>query len=232
MSSEQKKFVAYYRVSTQRQGRSGLGLEAQRKAVEDYLNGDGCEIVAEFTEIESGRNRARPELEKAVRASRLRGAKLVVAKLDRLARDAAFLLSLRDSGVDFDAADMPEANRLTVGILAVVAEDEAQRIGERTRSALAAAKERGVELGTPENLTDADRKKGATVSAIVRSARADQRALDLEPLLDELRTDGCRSMRDLASGLKERGLSTARGCEWTAMAVKRVLDRLQAIEVG
>lgn len=231
MVCSNNKFVAYYRVSTQRQGRSGLGLEAQHNAVRDFLNGNGWEIVAAFTEVESGRDRARPELEKAIRATRLHGARLVVAKLDRLARDAAFLLSLRDSGVDFVAADMPEANRLTVGILAVVAEDEAQRISDRTRVALAAARALGVQLGTPENLTDQDREKGALVSGALRSARADQRALDLAPIMKEFRRQGCKSLREVARRLNEQGLPAARGGKWTAMAVKRVQDRLEALAV-
>jgi DNA invertase Pin-like site-specific DNA recombinase len=141
------KFVAYYRVSTQKQGRSGLGLSAQQEAVDSYLNGGNWKIVAAFTEIESGKKADRPELDKALAACRLHRATLVIAKLDRLARNAAFLLGLRDSGIDFVAADMPNANRLTVGIMAMVAEDEAQRISERTKAALAAAKKRGVKLG-------------------------------------------------------------------------------------
>lgn len=225
--NEKRWFVAYYRVSTEKQGRSGLGLEAQRKAVEDLLNGNGgWELVAEFTEIESGKSADRPELEKAIAAARIHGARLIVAKLDRLARNAAFLLSLRDAGVDFVAADMPDANRLTVGILAVVAEDEAQRISKRTKEALAAAKARGVKLGNPENLTDEARRKGARVSAEVRSERANQRAADLRPIIQGLREKGAESLHALARGLNEEGIPTARECAWTPTAVKRVLDRL------
>lgn len=228
--SNDKAFVAYYRVSTDRQGRSGLGLDAQRKAVEDFLNGNGSNIVAEFTEVESGKNAARPELAKAIAAARLHGARLIVAKLDRLARDAAFLLSLRDSGVDFIAADMPDANRLTVGILAMVAEAEREAISERTKAALAAAKERGVKLGNPEHLTDADRAKGREVSREIRSARADQRALDLAPIIDEIREEGASSLREIAAALDDRGIPTARGSTWTAAAVRRVLKRLEKLE--
>src|SRR6516164_7376703 len=143
------KHVAYYRVSTARQGRSGLGLEAQRQAVTEFLNGGDWKIVGEFTEIETGKytNPDRPQLAKAMALCRLHGAKLVIAKLDRLSRNAHFLLGLKESGVDFVAADMPNANRLTVGIMAMVAEDEAQRISQRTKDALAAAKRRGVKLG-------------------------------------------------------------------------------------
>ncbi len=225
--NEKRRFVAYYRVSTEKQGRSGLGLQAQRKAVEDLLNGNGgWELAAEFTEIESGKSADRPELEKAIAAARIHGAKLIVAKLDRLARNAAFLLSLRDAGVDFVAADMPDANRLTVGILAVVAEDEALRISKRTKEALAAAKARGVKLGNPKNLTDEARRKGAHVSATVRSDRANQRAADLRPIIQGLREKGAGTLKALARGLNEEGIRTARGYEWTPTAVRRVLNRL------
>src|SRR3954468_24556747 len=140
-------FVAYYRVSAERQGRSGLGLEAQRKAVEDFLNGGNWRLVNEFTEVESGEQADRPALAKVFRACRLHGAKLVIAKLDRLSRGAHFLLGLEKAGVDFVAADMPSANRLTVGVMALVAEEEGRAISRRTKEALAAAKRRGVQLG-------------------------------------------------------------------------------------
>ena len=220
------EWVAYFRVSTKEQGRSGLGLDAQRRAVEEYMGSNGWELIGDYTEIESGRNNARPELEQALAACRLHGARLIVAKLDRLARDASFLLSLQSAGVDFVAADMPDANRLTVGILACEAEAEAEAISQRTREALTAAKERGVKLGTPANLTQAAREKGAEVSAAVRSARADQRAADLAPIIREIREAGITSRRGIARALKDRGIPTARGGTWTATGVRRVLDRL------
>lgn len=138
-------FVAYYRVSTARQGQSGLGLAAQKKSVRDYV-GDG-RILTEFTEIETGKRNDRDALIAALNECRLTGATLVIAKLDRLSRNAAFLMGLRDSGVDFVACDMPNANRLTVGIMALVAEQEAEAISSRTKAALAAAKDRGQTLG-------------------------------------------------------------------------------------
>jgi DNA invertase Pin-like site-specific DNA recombinase len=143
------KLVAYERVSTARQGKSGLGLEAQRKAIDDYAATKGGTILARFTEVESGRKNDRPELEKALQLARITGATLVIAKLDRLSRNAAFLLTLRDAGVSFVACDMPEANDLTVGIMALVAQQEREAISRRTKEALAAAKARGVKLGNP-----------------------------------------------------------------------------------
>lgn len=233
--SNDKKFVSYLRVSTAKQGRSGLSIEAQRQAVADLLNGNGSKIVDEFVEEESGRNNDRPQLKQAIATARLHGAKLVVAKLDRLARDAGFLLSLRDSGVEFVAADLPEANRLAVGVLAVVAEDEAERISQRIKDALAAKKARGEPLGNPDTLPkDPERRRevaqeGARASAKVRSERADRRARDLAPILKEIREEGSTSLREIAAGLNERGIPTARDSKWTASAVKRVLDRLEKL---
>lgn len=227
----ERRFVSYLRVSTQRQGRSGLGLEAQRKAVEEYLNGGEWEHVAEFLEVETGKDDSRPELSKALAACRIHGATLVVAKLDRLARNAAFLLSLQNAGVDFVCADMPEANRLTVGILAVVAEDEAHRISERTKAALQAAKARGVTLGTPENLTDKARMKGTKASVEVRSNRARRRAEDLAPLMRDLQGSGMTSLRELAAALEARRIPTPRGNRnWSAMQVRRLLKRIDELE--
>ena len=220
------KYVSYLRVSTQRQGQSGLGLEAQRAAVLEYLNGGSWTLAGEYVEVESGKKEDtdRPQLARALAACRLRGATLVVAKLDRLARNAAFLLNLQNAGVDFVCADMPQANRLTVGILAVVAEDEARRISERTRAALAAAKARGARLGNPANLGAEARRKGTQASTRSRRARAQQRALDLKPIVQEIQADGVVSLRGIASALNERGIPTARGGRWSAAQVKRLLE--------
>jgi DNA invertase Pin-like site-specific DNA recombinase len=149
MTAHRDKFVAYYRVSTDRQRKSGLGLEAQRKAVHDYLNGGTWSLVGDFTEIESGKRNKRPELEKALAVCKRQKAKLVIAKLDRLSRNLAFIATLMDSGVEFVAVDNPHANKLTVHILAAVAQHEREMIAQRTKDALQAAKARGVVLGNP-----------------------------------------------------------------------------------
>ncbi|MCR9275464.1 MULTISPECIES: recombinase family protein [Mameliella] len=144
------KIIAYERVSTARQGRSGLGLEAQRSAIEAFAASRSAGVLARFTEVESGKRNTRPELDKALNLARLTGATLVIAKLDRLSRDAAFLLNLQASGVSFLACDMPEANDLTVGIMALVAQQERETISRRTKEALAAAKARGVKPRKPQ----------------------------------------------------------------------------------
>src|SRR5258707_11131502 len=167
------KFIGYLRVSTEKQGQSGLGIEAQRKAIEHYLNGGRWELLAEYVEIESGRRSDRPELTKALAQSKATGATLVIAKLDRLSRNAAFISNLMESGVEFVAADMPMANRLTVHVLAAVAEHEREMISQRTTAALAAAKARGTKLGNP-NGARALRGRGnaPAVAAIKASAAA------------------------------------------------------------
>jgi DNA invertase Pin-like site-specific DNA recombinase len=146
MTAHRGKFIAYFRVSTDRQGKSGLGLEAQREAVLNYLNGGSWTMVAEFTEVESGKHADRPQLAAALAACKKRKAKLVIAKLDRLSRNLAFIATLMDSGVEFVAVDNPHANKLTIHILAAVAQHEREMIAQRTREALAAAKARGVKL--------------------------------------------------------------------------------------
>jgi DNA invertase Pin-like site-specific DNA recombinase len=223
----QGKWIAYLRVSTGRQGRSGLGLEAQRKAVEDFLNGGHWQLVKEFVEVESGKktDRHRPVLADAIQACRLYGAKLVIAKLDRLSRNAHFLLGLKEAGVDFVAADMPTANRLTVGIMAMVAEEEGRMISERTKAALAAARRRNVQLGgynKNPKLTVQARKAGQEANA----RTAAERATVIGPMIAELQAAGAASLRAIAAGLNERGIPTARGTgTWSATQVMRVLAR-------
>jgi DNA invertase Pin-like site-specific DNA recombinase len=218
------KFVAYYRVSTQRQGRSGLGLEAQQTAVRDYLNGGDWRLVAELTEVESGRHSDRPKLAEALKLCRLHGATLVVAKLDRLSRNVAFLSNLMESNVDFHAVDFPQANRLTIHILAAVAEHEAKMISERTKVALAAAKARGVKLGGDRGATISPKMSKAGRAAIQKRVQA--RAADLAPIIKDLQAGGATTLQALADGLNERGIPAARGGQWSTPQVMRVLDQM------
>ena len=224
------KLVAYERVSTARQGRSGLGLEAQRKAIDDYVAGQGAALLGRFTEIESGRKVDRPELQKALELARLTGATLVIAKLDRLSRNAAFLLTLRDAGVRFVACDMPQANDLTVGIMALVAEQEREAISRRTKEALAAAKARGVKLGNPNGAAALRRaRRGAEALRAAVVANADEFARCLADVLDEVRGAGHTSLREIAAELNRRGIRTRRGGQWqvsNARALSQRLDRL------
>lgn len=221
-----QRLVAYERVSTARQGASGLGLEAQRKVIEDFAASRGAEVLARFTEVESGRKADRPELAKALHLAKVTGATLVIAKLDRLSRNAAFLLALRDSGVRFVAVDMPEANDLTVGIMALVAQAEREAISRRTKEALAVAKARGVKLGNPngaESLRRAGRG-GAALWAEV-SANAAAFAADLAPVLADIRAAGHTSLRAMAAELTLRGIRTRRGGRWGVGNVKKLSQR-------
>jgi DNA invertase Pin-like site-specific DNA recombinase len=222
-------FVSYLRVSTARQGQSGLGLEAQRKAVEDYLNGGRWTVIKEFVEVESGKNNDRAELAKAMSLCRLRNAILVIAKIDRLSRDAHFLLGLQKAGVRFVAADMPEANEMVVGIMAVVAQAERKMISARTKSALQAAKARGVKLGGVRHRPDGSTVKldleAIAAGRAARTAKSAARAEDVAPIIADLIATGAVSLREIAAGLNERGIPTARGAKWSAVQVQRVMAR-------
>ena len=224
---QKTKYVAYYRVSTDRQGRSGLGLEAQRQAVNAFLLTGSSSVVGDFVEIESGRKSDRPELQKALAMCRVHAAVLLVAKLDRLSRNAHFLLGLKEAGVEFVCTDMPSANRVTVGIMAIVAEEEARMISSRTKAALREAKRRGTRLGTP-NLTDDARRKGRARAADCRIERARRRASDLRPMFEAMERDGIRSALARAACLNERGVPTPRGGRWTATQVQRTLRLMEA----
>jgi DNA invertase Pin-like site-specific DNA recombinase len=217
------KWISYLRVSTDRQGKSGLGLESQRAAVTDFLNGGNWKLVKEFVEVESGKRCDRPVLADALKACRVYGATLVIAKLDRLSRDAHFLLGLEKAGVDFVAADMPRANRLTVGIMAMVAEEERRMISARTKAALAAAKKRGTKLGGYRGAKLTRKIREAGNAARMRVAA--ERAADIAPIIAELQASGATSLRAIAAGLNQRGISTARGSAWSATQVARVLAR-------
>ncbi|WP_375173702.1 recombinase family protein [Pseudooceanicola sp.] len=222
------RLVTYERVSTTRQGRSGLGLEAQRKAIDDFAASKRAEVLERFVEVESGRKNDRPELEKALSMARLTGATLVIAKLDRLSRNAAFLLTLRDSGVRFLAVDMPEANDLTIGIMALIAQQEREAISLRTKEALAAAKARGVKLGNPNGAAALRRAgKGGTALRAAVSANADRYSESLAEIVADIRSEGKTALRDVAGEMNRRGILTRRGGRWHVSNVRNLLIRLE-----
>jgi DNA invertase Pin-like site-specific DNA recombinase len=214
------KLVAYYRVSTDGQGKSKLGLEAQQHLIESYARMTGCTVVAVYTEVESGKVNARPELARALAHAKRHNARLVIAKLDRLGRKVHFISGLMETGVDFVAADSPHDDRFVLHMKASMAEEEGRKISERTKDALAALKARGVTLGRPENMSQDAREKGASVN---RDAAITAYAT-LMPMIRQLRADGL-SFAAIATRLNEEGRSTRNGAAWTSMAVKRVLDR-------
>lgn len=222
------KFVSYLRVSTAKQGASGLGLEAQRKALTDYLNGGSWTLLAEFTEVESGKNDDRPQLAAALEQCRLTGATLVVAKLDRLSRDVAFLATLMNGDVPFVACDNPHATPFTIHILAAVAQHEREAISARTKAALAASKARRAEQGLKP--LGGNRGVPAPDSALgvaARNAAADAFAARLAPTLMTMKQGGL-SLNQMATELTAKGIMTAQGGAWTATAVKRALARIPA----
>jgi DNA invertase Pin-like site-specific DNA recombinase len=224
-SPDTGNFVAYYRVSTERRGRSGLGLEAQQNVVRDHLNGGNRTLVGEFTEVESSRRSDRPKLMEALKACRVRGATLIIPKLGRLARNVAFVSNLVEAGVDFVALDFPQANRLTVHTLAAVAELKAKMNSERIKAALAAAKARGVKLGGNRGVVLTDTARYAGSKAL--QARANARAGDLALTIADIQASGARSLRAIAAALNASGIRTATGTgKWEAAQVARVLARL------
>jgi DNA invertase Pin-like site-specific DNA recombinase len=232
------EIIAYYRVSTKQQGDSGLGLEAQKAAVEAYAKQIGARILASYREVESGKLADRPELARALAHARRSKATLVVAKLDRLARNVAFLSALMRSGVDFVACDNPHANKLTVHILAAVAEDEAERISARTKAALQAAKARGVKLGSArpdhwkgkEKARLAGLARGRVVAAKVISRNAAEAYADLAPTMKDWRAEGM-TLDGIAGRLNAEGHTTRRGKPWNPVQVLRVLERAEAARV-
>ncbi len=215
-TSSTPTIVAYYRVSTAQQGTSGLGLESQRAAV---LSKYPTARIIEFTEIESGRKNRRPILAAATAEAKKLGAVLVVAKLDRLARNVSFLFTLKEAGVNFAALDMPDLNTLTLGILATIAQHEAETISARTKAALKAKKARGEKVGTPENLTDDARKAGR--AAHTANANANPNNIKARAMVASLTANGV-SVRKIASQLNAHGFTTARGYQFTANTVQRL----------
>lgn len=234
--------VAYYRVSTASQGRSGLGLEAQREAVESLCASRGWELIAPpFTEVESGKRDDRPELAKALHRAKVTGATLVVAKLDRLSRNVAFLAALQESGAKFIAADMPEANELTVHIMAAVAQAERKAISRRTKEALQAAKARGTftkadgtpyksgnRLGNPNGAAALRRAhKGNSEALEAVRSNASARADQMRPIIEDMQARGIASLGGLAAALNDGGFVTARGGKWHASSVRNLVGRLE-----
>lgn len=224
------RMIAYLRVSTARQGHSGLGLAAQRAAVDAHAATSGRAIVAEFVEVESGGRADRPQLALALKACRLHRAVLVIAKLDRLARNVAFIANLMDGGVEFVACDMPHANRLTLHIMAAMAEYERRVISERTKAALAAAKARGVKMGNPKGATHllVHSREASAASATTRRSKALGMAAALAPILEELHSQGIVGATASAAELNRRGIPTARGGHWHPVQVQRIRQLLSA----
>jgi len=223
-----QKLIAYYRVSTAKQGASGLGLEGQEAAVGEYAGATGGNVMRAYTEVETGKRSDRPELVRALGDCKRSKAVLVIAKLDRLARNVHFLSGLMEAGAEFVAVDMPSANRLTLHIMAAVAEDEAKRISERTKAALAAYKARGGLLGSRR--PGAFRLKGGANATAAKKGgevvreRAKDAYADLAPAIATMRAEGL-SLRAIARRLNEEGHTTRKGKQWNQVQVRRVTRR-------
>jgi DNA invertase Pin-like site-specific DNA recombinase len=212
-------YVAYYRVSTAGQGRSGLGLEAQRQAVTAFI---GAEPAFEFTEVESGKRSDRPELMRALDFAELTGATLIVAKLDRLSRDVEFLSKLQKAPIKIIFADMPFADGFMIGIMAQVAQWEREQISKRTKAALQIAKQRGKKIGGDRGNLPAVAQAGAEASAFTRGRVAEARKQKVLPYIQAARVEGFRSYKAIAAYLNRRGIRTSRGKPWRPSAVQRL----------
>ncbi|MGH1430465.1 MAG: recombinase family protein [Neptuniibacter sp.] len=222
-----QSYIAYYRVSTDRQGQSGLGLEAQETTVQGFLKSHGGRLVESFTEVESGKNGDREQLAKAINRCKVKNAVLLVSKLDRLSRSVAFIANLQQSGVKFVIAENPQLTDLTIHILAAVAQAERESISTRTKQALQAAKRRGVTLGNP-NL-DKVRNTDTTAATTTRMNKADEYAAMMVDAIEDIREElESPSLRQIASELNNREFTTRRGSAWTAASVQRVIQRTQA----
>jgi DNA invertase Pin-like site-specific DNA recombinase len=229
-SISSRTFVSYLRVSTDKQGRSGLGLEAQQAAISAFMQPTDTLLAPPYIEIESGKRSNRPKLREAIARCQKTGATLLIAKLDRLARDVHFIAGLMKERVPFVACDMPNATPFMLHVYAAVAEEEARAISRRTKAALAAAKARGVVLGgdrgyRPE--TPPDWTKGVPAASAARVQRADHAAHAVLPIVEAMRPEGVISLSGIAATLNERGVATPRGGRWTATAVRRLLARTE-----
>jgi DNA invertase Pin-like site-specific DNA recombinase len=221
-----KKYIAYYRVSTTKQGESGLGLEAQKAAVKAFLKCEDC-IIEQYTEVESGKKNNRAQLMAAIAKAKATNSTLVIAKLDRLSRNAGFIFALRDSGVDFLCADMPEANTLTIGILAVIAQNEREVISQRTRAALQAKKAQGHILGTPANLTAEARLKGLDVRKNkALASKENKQAIDI--IVRE--KEAGKSFRQIVDKLNSLGYVTTQGKAFGVSSVHKLYNRAITID--
>lgn len=218
-------YVAYARVSTAKQGRSGLGLEAQQSAINAFLREGDKLLTPVYVETESGNEDARPELTKALNRCKLTGATLLVAKLDRLSRNVAFIAQLQDAGVKFVAADMPEANELTIHVMAAMAQHERKAISRRTKEALAAAKARGTKLGGWRERADGKARNPVDhrLGTAARQEKAAEFNANVGQAIAEIQAGGTTSMAGIARTLNEEGIRTARGGKWQATQVGRVL---------
>lgn len=221
-----KKYISYYRVSTKRQGKSGLGLEAQKRAVNNFLRSED-ELLKEYKEVESGSNNERPELMKAIKFSNENQVTLLIAKLDRLSRNVSFIYMLQDSKVDFVCCDLPDANSLTIGIMAVLAQDERERISHRTKVTLAELKAKGVKLGSPQNLTEDARQKG--VRSRKQNALKNENNKKATALIVSMKKEG-KSYKFIANALNEYGFVTRYKKSFSSMTVKRLFDRFKLNE--
>ncbi len=216
------KYVAYYRVSTKAQGHSGLGLEAQRTAVAAYVK-DTSFLLSEFVEVESGKRNNRPQLLEAIAYAKAQRARLIIAKLDRLSRNAGFIFALKDSGVDFVCADMPDANTLTIGIFATLAQHERELISTRTKAALQAKKKGGAKLGKPENLKAVHRVKSLQVRQ--EMARQNENNRRAAALIKSFRNNGMNWLT-IAGELNKAGFKTSRGKTFQVVQVQRIYNRV------
>lgn len=220
-----QKYIAYYRVSTQKQGQSGLGLEAQKSAVVNYLGRDGV-LLHEYRDIESGKKNDRPNLMLAIEMCKKENAILLIAKLDRLSRNVSFIYTLKESQVKFTATDMPDANSVTIGIMAVLAQEERERTSQRTKDALAELKRKGMKLGSPENLNEQAREKGLKVRK--QNALKDENNRKATALICALRNEG-KSFYSITKQLNTFGFKTRRGNEFTQVQTKLLFERAQSL---